>query len=336
MSTSGIELSLSPGSELPAVSVVLPVLNEELHLLNAVQSILTQDYAGTLEIILALGPSHDKTDEVAQTLASKDARILLVQNPTGRTAAALNLAINKSTNPVIVRVDAHAELQRNYISLAIEVMKSSGAVNVGGIMGAEGFSYFEKTVARAMRSPLGVGASRFHTGGKAGYVDTVYLGVFIRSAVIAVGGFDERFIRAQDWELNYRLREAGGKIFFDPRLHVTYRPRSTVRALAKQYFEYGRWRRVVSRRHQGTINYRYLAPPFSLIGTVLSIALAATIHSLFIIPAGIYASFLIIASLLTGKGFLEKILMPIVLFTMHMSWGLGFLTSPKTLAPSEH
>ena len=132
------------------------------------------------------------------------------------------------------------------------------------------------------------------------------------------------------------MRQAGGKIFFDPRLHVTYRPRSTVRALAKQYFEYGRWRRVVSRRHQGTINYRYLAPPFSLIGTLLSIVLAVTINSLFVIPAAIYASFLIIASLLTGKGVLEKILMPIVLFTMHMSWGLGFLTSPKTLAPSEH
>jgi glycosyltransferase involved in cell wall biosynthesis len=336
MSTSGIELSLSPGSQLPAVSVVLPVLNEELHLANAIQSILAQDYAGTLEIIVALGPSHDKTDEVAQKLASTDERILLVQNPTGRTAAALNLAIRKSSNPVIVRVDAHAELQRNYISLAIEVMKSSGAVNVGGIMGAQGFSSFENAVARAMRSPLGVGASRFHTGGSAGYVDTVYLGVFIRSAVIAVGGFDERFIRAQDWELNHRLRQAGGKIFFDPRLHVTYRPRSTVRALAKQYFEYGRWRRVVSRRHQGTINYRYLAPPFSLIGTLLSIVLAATINSFFIIPAAIYASFLIVASLLTGKGFLEKILMPIVLFTMHMSWGLGFLTSPKTLAPSEH
>jgi GT2 family glycosyltransferase len=202
-------------------------------------------------------------------------------------------------------------------------------------MGAQGVSYFEKAVARAMRSPLGVGASRFHTGGDAGYVETVYLGVFIRSAVIAVGGFDERFIRAQDWELNYRLRQAGGKIFFDPRLHVIYRPRSTANALAKQYFEYGRWRRVVSRRHQGTINYRYLAPPFSLIGTVLSIALAVTLHSIFIIPAAIYASFLILASFVIGKGVIEKILMPIVLFTMQMSWGVGFLTSPKTLAPLE-
>ena len=335
MATSGIELSLSPGSNLPAVSVVLPVLNEEFHLANAVNSILSQDYAGTLEIILALGPSKDKTDEIAQRLASSDPRITLVDNPSGRTAAGLNAAINKSKNPVIVRVDAHAELQKNYISLAIDVMKSSGAVNVGGIMGAEGKSAFEKTVAAAMRSSLGVGASRFHTGGEAGFVDTVYLGVFIRSAVIAIGGFDERFIRAQDWELNYRLRQAGGKIFFDPRLHVTYRPRSSVKALAKQYFEYGRWRRVVSRRHQGTINYRYLAPPFALIGTALSVILGLVIHQILIIPATIYGVFLIFASLITGKGFVEKLLLPIVLFTMQMSWGLGFLTSPKTLAPSK-
>ena len=335
MATSGIELSLSPGSNLPAVSVVLPVLNEELYLANAVHSILSQDYAGTLEIILALGPSTDKTDEIAKGLAASDSRILLVSNPSGRTATGLNAAVNKSKNPVIVRVDAHSELQKNYISLAIEVMKTSGAVNVGGVMGAEGKSPFEKSVAAAMRSPLGVGASRFHTGGEAGYVDTVYLGVFIRSAVIAVGGFDERFIRAQDWELNYRLRQAGGAIFFDPRLHVTYRPRSTVKALAKQYFEYGRWRRVVSRRHQGTINYRYLAPPFALLGTALSCTMALVINSIFIIPAAIYGIFLILASLFTGKGIVEKLLLPFVLFTMQMSWGLGFLTSPKTLAPAK-
>jgi glycosyltransferase involved in cell wall biosynthesis len=335
MSTSGIELSLSPGTALPAVSVVLPVLNEELHLENAVRSILSQDYRGFFEIILALGPSKDQTNEIAAKIAKSDSRIILVNNPSGKTAAGLNLAIKKSNNPVIVRVDAHSELQKNYISLAIEIMKSSGAVNVGGIMGAEGSSFFEKSVASAMRSPLGVGASRFHTGGEAAFVDTVYLGVFLRAAVIAIGGFDERFIRAQDWELNYRLRQAGGKIFFDPRLHVTYRPRSTVKALAKQYFEYGRWRRVVSRRHQGTINYRYLAPPFSLLGTLISIILAFVINIIFIIPAAIYASFLIFASVITGTGIIEKLLLPIVLFTMQMSWGLGFLTSPKTLAPSK-
>jgi glycosyltransferase involved in cell wall biosynthesis len=333
MATSGIELSLSPGSNLPAVSVVLPVLNEELHLANAVNSILSQDYAGTLEIILALGPSKDKTDEIAQHLASSDPRITLVDNPSGRTAAGLNAAINKSKNPVIVRVDAHAELQRNYISLAIEVMKSSGAVNVGGIMGAEGNSHFEKTVAAAMRSSLGVGASRFHTGGEAGYVDTVYLGTFIRSAVIAIGGFDERFIRAQDWELNYRLRQAGGKIFFDPRLHVTYRPRSSVKALAKQYFEYGRWRRVIARKYPETINYRYLAPPLALIGTVLSLIAGSLFDPSLYLPVATYITFIAITPLFISKNLAHYPLLVFILPTMHFSWGLGFLTSPRKLVP---
>ena len=108
-----------------------------------------------------------------------------------------------------------------------------------------------------MRSPFGAGSSNFQEGfyGSAGPVDTVYLGSKpARAALLAVGGFDERFTRAQDWELNYRLRAAGGIVYFDPRLHVTYRPRPTLAALAKQYFEYGRWRRVVTRHHQGTVN----------------------------------------------------------------------------------
>jgi glycosyltransferase involved in cell wall biosynthesis len=211
MATSGIELSLSRGSELPAVSVVLPVLNEEAHLAHAVKSILSQNYAGRFEIILALGPSKDKTDQIADSLALSDSRISIVRNPSGRTAAGLNLAINKSTNPIIVRVDAHSELPKNYISLAIEIMKSTGAVNVGGVMGAQGFSRFEKSVAAAMRSPLGVGASKFHTGGEAGFVDTVYLGVFIRSAVVAIGGFDEKFIRKWQFYLAYCAAGFGAK-----------------------------------------------------------------------------------------------------------------------------
>jgi GT2 family glycosyltransferase len=213
-------------------------------------------------------------------------------------------------------------------------LESTGAVNVGGVMAAEGQSLFERSVARAMRSPLGVGASRFHTGGGAGEVDTVYLGAFRKEALLAVGGFDERFTRAQDWELNFRLRQAGGVVYFDPRLIVTYRPRSTVKALAKQYFEYGRWRRVVSRRHQGTINYRYLASPFTVVATTLSLLLGWLVSSLLFIPALVYAVFILIASSVIGKSMGEILCLPTILLTMHISWGLGFLTSPKSLAPA--
>ena len=330
MSTSANALYGSPKAE---ISVILPVLNEEKYLEDAVNAILAQKFDGKLEVILAVGPSHDKTLEIAQRLHRIDSRIIVVENPTGRTAAGLNLAIAASQYSIIVRVDGHANIPSNYCQLVSEILESSGAVNVGGVMAAQGQSLFERSVALAMRSPFGVGASRFHTGGKAGEVDTVYLGAFRKEALIAVGGFDERFTRAQDWELNFRLRQAGGVVYFDPRLVVTYRPRSTVKALAKQYFEYGRWRRVVSRRHQGTINYRYLAPPFTVVATTLSLLLGWLISPVLLIPALVYAVFIVIASLIIGKSAGEILCLPTILPVMHISWGLGFLTSPKSLAP---
>jgi len=322
------------GSPLPAISVILPVLNEESHLEGAVLSVLSQDYRGPLEIILALGPSRDRTNEIAAKLASQDNRVKLLDSPTGKTAAGLNLALAASKSPVVVRVDGHAQIPNNYISLIVEILNKTGAVNVGGVMAAVGTTAFERAVAGAMRSPLGVGASRFHTGGEAGEVDTVYLGAFRREALNAIGGFDERFTRAQDWELNFRLRENGGVIYFDPRLHVTYRPRSSVGALAKQYFEYGRWRRVVSRRHSGTINYRYLAPPFALLGFSVSLVLGVLLSSIFFIPALVYLLFVVLASLKISTSVGEYLLLLVVIPTMHFAWGAGFISSPKTLVPA--
>jgi len=322
------------GSPLPAISVILPVLNEEAHLHSAIDSILSQDYQGAIEVILAIGPSHDRTLEIAQEISKKDPRVVLVDSPTGRTAAGLNLALNKSQSPVVVRVDGHAQIPQDYLRLVVEILNRTGAVNVGGIMAAVGTTPFERAVAGAMRSPLGVGASRFHTGGEAGVVDTVYLGAFRREALLAIGGFDERFTRAQDWELNFRLRENGGIVYFDPRLHVTYRPRSTVRALAKQYFEYGRWRRVVSRRHSGTINYRYLAPPLALVGFSLSL-IAGFIAPILFTPAAIYLLFVLLASIKIASSIREYLLLLAVIPTMHFAWGAGFISSPKTLVPQD-
>ncbi len=321
------------GSPHPSISVILPILNEEAHLKGAIDSILSQDYQGKTEVILAVGPSQDRTLEIAQQISQQDSRVVIVDNPTGRTAAGLNLALKKSESPVIVRVDGHAQIPGNYLSLVVDILNKTGAVNVGGVMAAVGTTAFESAVAGAMRSPLGVGASRFHTGGEAGVVDTVYLGAFRREALLAIGGFDERFTRAQDWELNFRLRENGGVIYFDPRLHVTYRPRSTVKALAKQYFEYGRWRRVVSRKHSGTINYRYLAPPFALVGFVSSV-IAGFIAPVLFIPAAIYTLFVLLASVKIASSIREYFLLLAVIPTMHFAWGAGFISSPKTLVPA--
>lgn len=315
----------------PAVSVILPIFNEERDLKECISAILKQDYAGELEIILALGPSTDNTDQIAKQLAQSDSRIKLVSNPTGKTAAGLNLAIAATSNEIICRIDGHSEIGDSYIKTAVEIMHQTGAVNVGGLMQADAKHGFQSVVATAMRSKIGVGASKFHTGGEPGVADTVYLGTFKKSAILQAGGFDEKYIRAQDWELNHRLRLNGGIIWFDPRLVVTYRPRDTFGKLAKQYFEYGRWRRAVSRAHKGTVNYRYLAPPMALIINLFSLLAGTFINTLFFIPILVYLISIILSSFVIGKDIYQKISLPAVLITMHMAWGFGFLTSPKNL-----
>ena len=173
----------------------------------------------------------------------------------------MNAAIKAARFGVITRVDGHAMLPPGYLRTAVGTLLETGAADVGGVMAAEGVSRFEQAVAWAMTSKAGVGGASFHTGGEPGPVDSVYLGVYRRDAIEKAGGYDEEYLRAEDWELNHRIRLSGGVVWFEPELRVTYRPRSTPRALGAQYFHYGRWRRVVARQHAGTINLRYLAPP---------------------------------------------------------------------------
>jgi succinoglycan biosynthesis protein ExoA len=316
----------------PPVSVVVPVLNEERHLSDAVARILEQDYPGDLEVVLALGPSKDRTDEVAARLAAADPRVRLVRNPTGKTPDGLNAAIAASTHPVVVRVDGHGLLAQGYVRTAVRVMDETGAANVGGLMAAEGVTPFEQAVARAMTSRFGVGGARFHTGGEAGPADTVYLGVFRREVLEKHGGYDPAFVRAQDWELNHRIREGGGLVWFTPELSVTYRPRPTLQALARQYLDYGRWRRVVVRQNPGTLTARYLAAPLATLGVLAGLVVAPFWPWALVLPVG-YAGAVGLGTLLTWGGLPSRAraALPLVYATMHLAWGTGFLTSPSSL-----
>ena len=322
------------------MSVIMTVLNEAAHLRAAVDHVRGQDYPGEIEIVIALGPSTDGTDAIAAELAAADPRVRTVPNPTGRTPNGLNAALRGSKHDIVARVDGHALLPPNYLSIAVQTVLDTGADNVGGIMWAEGETAFERAVARAMTSPFGVGNARFHTGGHEGRADTVYLGVFRRSALDRVGGYDEAFLRAQDWEMNYRIRKTGGLVWFQPGIRVSYRPRGSVRALAKQYYHYGRWRRVVMRQHPGTANLRYLAPPLTVAGaaaglvTGLAGGLAGPAWlSLGLIVPGTYAAAIIGGALATARGLPPqgRLWLPIVYGTMHGAWGVGFLTSPRSL-----
>jgi glycosyltransferase involved in cell wall biosynthesis len=318
----------------------MPVLNEENYLEAAVLAILSQDYEGPIQVVLALGPSTDRTNEVAARICAGDSRVSSVPNPTGRTPEGLNAALAATTQEIVVRVDAHSELSDGYIRLAVETLQRTGADNVGGIMGARGVTKFEKAVAAAMTSPLGVGSASFHTGGIEGPAETVYLGVFKRSALERVGGYDPAFTRAQDWEMNYRIRSTGGTVWFNPDLFVTYRPRPNVFKLAKQYFEYGSWRHEVMRRHPETRRtksaLRYFAPPLAvalivigkILGTIGLVMGNALVWG-YVFPLGYLALTLLSSLTLVKRARSGALWLPIVLMTMQMSWGIGFLTSRK-------
>jgi succinoglycan biosynthesis protein ExoA len=334
-------MDASPPRDWPPVSVIMPVLNEERHLAEAVAGVLAQDYPGELELVLALGPSRDRTGEIATALATADRRIRLVDNPAGRTPDGLNAAIKAARYGVVVRVDGHGVLSPGYIKVAVEVLDRTGAANVGGIMRAEGTTDFGRAVARAMTSPLGIGGARFHVGGEAGPVDTVYLGVFRRNVLERLGGYDAHFARAQDWELNHRIRQAGETVWFSPDLVVTYRPRSSLRALAGQFFRTGQWRREVVRRYPDTANLRYLAAPAvtaaigvgAIAGLVGTLAGPRWLALGWLAPAG-YAVGVVAAGLVEGRGlpWRARVWLPAVLATMHLSWGAGFLIGSRSPA----
>ncbi len=322
----------------PAVSIVMTVVNEERHLGHAVERLLEQDYPGELDIAIAVGPSKDRTREVAQALADANSHIHVVDNPSGKTPSGLNAAIGVGDSDIVVRIDGHAMVPPDYVRTGVLALEATGADNVGGIMAAEGTNDFERAVARAMTSRFGVGGASFHVGGEAGPALTVYLGCFRRAALERVGGYDETMMRAQDWEMNLRIRQTGGVVWFTPDMQVTYRPRHTLRALARQYHDYGRWRREVSRRHPETVSARYLAAPVAVTGVAAGVVLAGVgvvARQPWLTAVGLaaplgYAVLNLAAS--AQSALAEPRLapgaaarLPLVYATMHGAWGLGFL-----------
>jgi hypothetical protein len=319
--------------ETPGVSYVMPVLNEVDHVEAAVRSLLDQDYRGPFEVILALGPSIDGTTELIERLSAEDPRIQGIANEVGSTPAGLNVAIRASRYPVIIRVDAHSALPRNYTSVAVRTLLESGADNVGGIMRAVGRTPFEKAVAHAYGSPEGLGGTQHHVGGKAGPAETAYLGVFRRDRLFEVGLFAEDIKRGQDWELNRRLRATGGTVWFTPELEVVYRPRSSLRRLIRQFVATGIWRGELARRF-GTANaLRYFIPPLAVIGIVLGlvvgiVGLATGIWWLAIglLVPGLYLLLVIAAALRASReGLRTGLWYLVVLPCIHVGWGTGFL-----------
>jgi len=300
-------------AKLKNISFVMPVRDEDAYLQTAVESVFSQSVPGEMELVLAIAPCKDRTMEIAKELAVRFPGLQIVENPKGITPSALNLAISKSKYEVVLRVDAHSELSAGYAKLALEVLNETGAGNVGGMMVAKGKTDLQSAIAFAYNNRVGLGGGAFHVGGKAGPVETVYLGVFKKSVLDEVGGFSDTWVRGQDWELNQRIVKAGHQVWFDPRLQVGYYPRETIASLAKQFFKTGVWRGALTRENPAESAIRYWVPP----GLVVA--------SLFGLPLSLYLMAIVFYSLFfTEIPLAQKLRLMVVLPTMHFSWGVGF------------
>lgn len=320
----------------PLVSVIMAVRNEAAYLEETLDSVFAQDYPGEMEVIAADGGSDDGTREILERRAEREPRLRVVDNPDRSAAAGLNRALAAGRGEVVVRCDGRSRLPADYVRLATAILAETGAANVGGRQEARGDSPLTEAAAIALTSPFGMGPSRFRYGTRPGPADTVYLGAFRRSALREAGGFDPQLDRNQDYELNYRLRRAGGTVWFDPRLRAAYLPRRTLGGLWRQFFDYGRGKRAVLRRHPRSLALRQLAPPLLAAGLLASALLpffgagwrAAALP-------GLYIGFLAVTAGVetvrrrTRRGWL----LPVVWAVMHVGWGTGFLFGPARISP---
>lgn len=317
--------------DLPFVSVILPVRNEESSIQSCLEAVLYQEYPREkIEVIVADGGSKDRTPEIISRLKINHPYLELIDNPGKIVSTGLNRALLCAKGDVIVRVDGHTIIAPDYVKECVLALQRSGADNAGGRMCAGSKTAFGQAVTVATSTPFGIGNAHFHYSKKEEWVDTVYLGAWKRDVFQKIGLFDEEMVRDQDDEFNYRLREAGGKILLSSRIKSKYTVRSTPKSLWKQYYQYGFWKVRVLQKHPRQMSLRQFIPPafvVSLLTAPLISFVSPPLWFVFPLLLFLYLTANLSASITAYKKILPKDFwfLPISFAILHLSYGTGFL-----------
>jgi glycosyltransferase involved in cell wall biosynthesis len=323
----------------PAVSIIMPVRNERDHIRAAVGSALDQDIDVPFEVIVADGASDDGTRQILDEWATREPRLRIVDNPAGATAHGLNCALAAVRAPYFVRVDGHSVARPDYVRRLLELLRDGRCEAAGGIVRAVGASRFGRAVAAVHASRFAVGDAKQHYAQRAVYVDHVAHGGYITELAREIGGFDESFVRNQDYEFDYRYHLAGGRILLEPSIVFDWRVRETPVALARQYFQYGYWKVRALQRHPSSLNLRWLVPPAFVATTLAGVIGIATTPGRVVLGAsvGSYAALVALGGIVTSAPIGRRYapLTALALATIHVSWGSGFLVSAVEQAVNE-
>jgi succinoglycan biosynthesis protein ExoA len=259
----------------PFVTIAIPCLDEEAYIEACIRSVQLQDWPGDrLEILVADGMSVDATREILGRLAAEDGRIRLVDNPARLQAAGLNACIRRARGEIIVRIDVHAEYAPDFVRQCVAALERTGADNVGGAARPKAKTFFQRCVAAALRSPLGIGGSKYRQVDAEGFVESVWPGAFRRSVFERAGLFDPKAVTNEDAELNQRLADVGGRVYMSRDIVSHYYPRESMRALARQYYRYGKGRARTLLKHRRLLSIRPALPFLGLAGEAFLLVIA--------------------------------------------------------------
>ena len=320
----------------PSVSVIIPCRNEEKTIHLVLDAIHAQTYPRELQqVVIADGFSEDRTREQIESFKTShpDLDVMVVNNPKRIIPAGLNAAILASSGELIVRMDAHSIPNPDYVALCVDALERNVAQNVGGVWDIQpgSNSWIARSIAAAAGNPLAVGDARYRFTDKAAYVDTVPYGSYKRELFNQIGLFDETLLANEDYELNTRIIQSGGKIWLDPKIRCVYFARSSLRALSKQYYGYGYWKFQMLKHYPETLRWRQALPPAFILGLFL-LLLAGIFWKpaliLFAIALGLYLLVLLgvgIHMASKKSDILMIIGIPLAIITMHFSWGAGFI-----------
>jgi glycosyltransferase involved in cell wall biosynthesis len=288
-----------------------------------------------MEVVIADGGSNDGTPVLIQEWRQQhpDLAIRVVENPARSIPAALNVAIQASSGEIIVRLDAHSKPDPDYVERAVAAVAEGRGQNVGGVWDIQPGSdhWMARSIAAAAGHPIGVGDARYRYSDQAAFVDTVPFGAFKRSTLDQVGMFDETLLTNEDYEFNTRIRQAGGKIWFDPHIRSVYFARENLSALARQYWRYGYWKVQMLRRYPHTIRWRQALPPLFVAALILLTLLALFFRGALWVLIGVLCTYSLVLFLagvhlaIRHKRLFLCLGVPLSIACMHFSWGAGFL-----------
>lgn len=312
----------------PTLAVVIPARNEAGTILGCLERVLGGPCQPD-EVLVVDGASTDDTREVVLAFATGEPRVRLLDNPARTIPSAMNIGWRASSCDLIVRVDAHAQIAPDYIELARRHLMSGEWHGVGGRKVPVAATPFGRAVAAAMSSRWGVGNSRYHYASGMEEAEHVPFGAYRRSVIEALGGWDETFLANEDFEFDYRLRGAGGRILFDSAMSSTWACSNSVGDLAYQYHRYGKGKALVARMHPASLHLRHLAPPIGVMVLVVATAVAVVLQSrLAATGVAVYLAAMGSTALVGQARSLplgERVRFPIAVFLMHNAWGVGFI-----------